>query len=223
MTRTDEYLTEKEMEEMQDRKRRSTIKVLHTVYSILKSMIPSLTQFAKLIRNYHINKEYVKSQQKGNLNLMYEAVMAIAGLVKKIDKKTTDMYTVRTLELYNYIKESLPEISTGNMTADITYNQAKTINTWLSSYDNSAKKIDLSKDNFVLYFDHEAILEQYKEQQRIKDQYGLDTNNLSKYKNGTFSGIDKISINGDSLLYTDSRLPMNSSQIIEAMSKLKRN
>lgn len=222
MTITEEMVTEKQMEDMEDRKRRSTIKVLHTVYSILKKMIPSLTKLAKLIRNYRINKEWVKSNQKSNLYLMYEAAMKLLGLTKKIDTKTNSLYTVRTLELYEYIKSDMPDIETVNMTTEISYNQAKQINTWLYSFDKTATKIDLSKDIITLFFDYDSITEQLNERNRIKDSYGIDAKNKSKHRNGSFDGINKLVRNGTDILYTDSRLPMNSSQIIEVLTYRKR-
>lgn len=225
-TITEEYMTEQQMDKYDKRKRRSTIKVLHTAYSILKSLVPKLTELAKLIRNYRINKEYVKSQQRSNLYLMFEAAMYLRGLVKKVSgDSSSTLYTVRTLELYEYINTGLDGIDTGGMTSEISYSQAKNINSWLNTFDKSASKIDLSKDKIILFFDHDTLKELQAEKERLKNQYGLSDNligKLSSRPNGSLSGISKIEINGNDILYSDSILPLNSSEIIEQMSKTKR-
>lgn len=225
-TISEEYMTERQMEEYEKRKRKSTIKVLHTAYSILKKLIPDLTKLAKLIRNYRINKEYVKSQQRSNLYLMYEAVMYAKGLINKIDgNDSVTLYTVRTLELYDYIKENVSDINTSQMTSEISYSDAKNINSWLNTFDKSSTKIDLSKDKIMLFFDYDTLKELQKERNRLKDEYGFTDDiigTISTHKNGTFNGISKLERNGNDWLYTNSLLPMNESQIIETISKLKK-
>lgn len=210
-------------EEINKRQRRSTIKVLHTAYSILKSLVPSLRQFAKLLDNYHTNKEYVKSQQKSNLGLMFEAVMAVYGYAKKLFKKDVALYTVRTVKLYDYIQNNT-KINTSDTTTEISHNDAKIINKWLEKNDSSALKVDTSKDIIQLFFDMESINAERLEIERLKELGLTDRliGNTAINGNGTFNNLPKIIDNGDSFLIADSNLPLNMSQIVETMSHLKK-
>lgn len=217
--RDEVYKSEEEIEASQ---RRSTIKILHTAYSILKSLIPNLTLLAQLIDNYHTNKEYVKSQQKSNIGLMFEAAMSIYGYVNKLLKKDVCLYTVRTVKLYDYVKTL--GIKTSETTVEISKDNAKTINYWLSLNDGAAPKIDTSKDSIKLFFDMDAINAERAEIERLREM-GLTDNligNTGLYTNGTFNNINKIIDNGDSYLIADSNLPLNDSQIVELMSKSKK-
>lgn len=209
--------------EINERQRRSTIKVLHTAYSVLKALVPSLTQLAKLIDNYHTNKEYVKSQQKSNIGLMFEAAMALYGYTKKLFKKDSTLYTVRTVKLYDYIQQKT-KINTSEATTDISHSDAKKINNWLIDNDRGAPKIDISKDIIQLFFDMASINAERAEIDRLRS-LGLTDNligNTAKNGNGTFNNLPNIIDNGDSYLIADSNLPVNMSQIVETMSTLKR-
>lgn len=69
LSRTEESTTDPNKVREQ---KRNTIKLLHTVYSMLKALLGPLNLFIVLISNYQENKKYVRSKQDDNLAVLIQ-------------------------------------------------------------------------------------------------------------------------------------------------------
>ena len=111
--------SKKQIDKERTETRRNTISLLHTVFSVLKNIVPQLSIIATLIQNYKTNKAYALSRSKDNLFQLFKEAMRKLGLDKSVklgvnpDGTTmTAMYTVRTLELYDNSLNFFLSIST---------------------------------------------------------------------------------------------------------------
>ena len=229
----EEMKSKKQIDKERTETRRNTIALLHTVFSVLKNIVPQLSIIATLIQNYKTNKAYALSRSKDNLFQLFKEAMRKLGLDKSVklgvnpDGTTmTAMYTVRTLELYNYVKNSLKILNTGGESAVQIYrNEAKRINTWLRNNDPGALSCP-EEDKVLLFIDYNSINLEQECVRRIEQRYGnnIDENLKKKLikdctnkKNGTTDGMENIEIVDDEIIYTDSSLPRMGSQIMMAM------
>lgn len=169
----EEMLSKEEVDKRRNETRRNTIALLHSLYSILKALWPQLKQFATLTEWYRKNKAYARSKSKENLFQIYAEVMKKLGFSKEIkfgksisDSYTIEdymyelpycIYTVRTLALYNFLKNSIYLIDGNSSTYDVDVRYAKVINDWLDINDRGSIHADGSKGKLVLFVDYAAI------------------------------------------------------------------
>ena len=99
-------------DKINEERKRNTIKLLHTLYSILKSFIGPFKLYIILMTNYKTNKAYVRSNQDENLVALMMQALEKLGFGSSMPKKSTDpdgnpiendMYTVRSIALYEYV------------------------------------------------------------------------------------------------------------------------
>ena len=228
--------TQVSQEKNQQEKKRNTIKLLHTLYSIVKSFIGPFKLYIILVNNYKTNKAYVRSNQDQNLvQLMMEALDRL-GLTSSMPKHTTtpdgkpvtnDMYTVRSISLYEYVTNTMHIKFNQAMSTVLNENQKEQINEWLARNDKNAR--ELKRDAQTrLFIDWESLKQQ---QECLKKRYNeykgaAPENTIKKVfinecakTNGSFDGMDLIEQVGDSFVYSDSTLPRLPSQIMMANSK----
>ena len=103
---------------------RNTIALLHTLFSILKSIVGPLNILITLISNYKINKAYAQEKHQDNLITCFMDAMAKLGLTNKsrTDGRSPNnarLYPVRTLKLYNYVIGTLKVKMDGPATSEI--------------------------------------------------------------------------------------------------------
>ena len=216
------------------RKRRNTIALLHNAFAMLKTVVPMMKELATLISNYKTNKAFVKSQSSININVLYREVMEKLGFDKSIDISpsfdeetgTTGnaMYPVRTYRLFKYISDELRLIRNGEVTRVISSVECELINEWIDKNDSESLHIDTSKNN-TLYIDYESINEQMNcinekrkslSQLIDEDMIDLFIDCDIKYHDGTFNHLSNVEILGDTIIYSDSRLPRMGSEILMA-------
>jgi len=81
------------------------------VVQLLKVFMPIVTALKfimHLLENYKINKEYVRTKQhKDLLSALRDAAQLILGLGKKLSLATTNFYTIRTKNSYEWCKNNL--------------------------------------------------------------------------------------------------------------------
>lgn len=224
--------TEEQIMQKRATTRRNTIKLLHTVFSMLKSIFPILKEVAVLIQNYKINKAYCQQKSKDNVFALFKELMNKLSLNKHIQTdvpdsqgRLTSMYTVRTLSLYNYLKDELRiDIKSDTVTYNVTDYQVKEIDRWLKNNDKSATPIETDK-NIVLFIDFKSISDEstcLKEKyQRLSTAMSVETMEMFskscvQNKNGTFEGIDNIEIDDNNIFYSEKYLPRMPSQILMA-------
>ena len=207
---------------------RNTIDILHTAFSILKSLVGPLDTLIVLISNYQTNKEYVRHAHMENLVTCFLDAMKYLGLNNKTsaDGKTPSeprLYTVRTVGLYRHVTEKLNITMSGDVTSELlTYDEMTNINEWLKTNEPQASQIN-TEGYTKLFIDMDSILEEMRCLENLKQElesvFGpgsenliTDTSDCQKI-DGTFDNIDKIEMCGDMIAYADSLLPRLPSQI----------
>ena len=201
---------------------RNTIDILHTAFSILKSLVGPLDTLIVLISNYQTNKEYVRHAHMENLVTCFLDAMKYLGLNNKTSAngKTPSesrLYTVRTVGLYRHITEKLNITMSGDVTSELlTYDEMTNINEWLKTNEPQASQIN-TEGYTKLFIDMDSILEEMRCLENLKQElesvFGpgsenliTDTSDCQKI-DGTFDNIDKIEMCGDMIAYADSLLP----------------
>lgn len=218
--------------------RRNTIALLHTAYSILKSMMPVLSKFAVLIENYKINKAYVRGGSRQNLFQLYEEVMQKLGFNKSMEMGSyvgddgaehpiRTIYTIRTLSLFNFIK-SLGLVKEGIVQFNISREDAVRINRKITELDDGSLKIDTTAQLIMLFIDYAGIRDEMQCRELRKDELGrlMDESLVdvyidcqSKYKNGTFDNMENMEKVGNKIIYSDRNAPRMPSQILLAQMR----
>ena len=223
-------------DKINEERKRNTIKLLHTLYSILKAFVGPFKLYVILINNYKTNKAYVRSQQDANLVLLMQEALAKLGFRKSLPKKTVDaegnvvnndIYVIRTLGLYEYVTQELYIWFADAMSEPISDVQKEKINEWLAVNDPTAREIEDDKVT-RLFIDNDSLEEQRRCLEAKRHEY-LDVAPMSVIRqlfekdcakvNGTFDGMDLIEQVGDQFIYADSKLPRLPSQIMSAKSK----
>lgn len=215
--------------------RRNTIALLHTLFSIIKTINPLLETLATLVNNYKTNKAYAASKSQENLYQLYKECMNKLGFNKSKEFSADGgsgnpadvIYTVRTYQLYMFLKNDMRIIDDSTTIKDISVSDAIEINKWLDVHDSVSAKVNESQPS-QLYIDYTSIKDQInciKEQTEELSQV-LDTNLLdtfvsctSKYRNGTFEDLENIEIVGNTIIYSDRNLPRMGSQILMAQMR----
>lgn len=215
--------------------RRNTIALLHTLFSIIKSINPLLKTLATLVQNYKTNKAYAASKSQENLYQLYKECMKKLGLDKSkeftansVSGNPSDViYTVRTYQLYMFLRNDMRLIDDGTTIKDISVSDAIEINKWLDIHDSASAKVNMTQPS-QLYIDYASINEQInciKEQTEELSQV-LDTNLVdafvsctAKYRNGTFEDLENMEIVGNTIIYSDKNLPRMGSQILMAQMR----
>ena len=211
--------------------RRNTIAILHTAFSILKSMVGVLQPLMILVNNYKINKAYARSKHDENLVTCFMDALSYLGMGKKSNMNgdspsSPRLYTVRTYALYRQVVAKMHIRINGAESDLITDDQKRSINKWLKDNEPAAKQIP-DGGYTKLYIDMDSILEEQacKEeiQQELLATFGPGAENISFNMDtcikvdGTFDGIDNIEMVGDYVIYSDSTLPRLPSQIMWAI------
>lgn len=215
-------------------KRRNTIALLHTAFSILKTVLPLMKELATLVSNYKTNKAFVKSKSSININTLYREVLEKLGFNKSIDTTTVydsetgisgdAMYPVRTYQLYRYIVDSLGIIKEGEVVKEIDSIYCEQINEWIDKNDKDSLHIDLEKNN-TLYIDYDSINEQINcinekrkslSQLLNEDMIDLFVDCDIRYHNGSFEHLGNVEILGNVIMFSDSSLPRLGSEIMMA-------
>ena len=223
-------------EEVQKKKpdgetRRNTIAILHTAFSILKSMVGVLQPLMVLINNYKINKAYARSKHDENLITCFMDALSYLGMGKKSNMNgdspsSPRLYTVRTYALYRHVAAKMHIRINGAESDLITDDQKRDINSWLKNNEPSAKTIP-DGGYTKLYIDMDSILQEQECKEEIQQEllatFGPGAENISfnmdtcMKVDGTFDGIDNIEMVGDYIVYSDSTLPRLPSQIMWAI------
>lgn len=217
-------------------KKRNTIKLLHTLYSILKSFIGPFKLYITLVNNYKINKAYVRANHDQNLFVLMQEALAKLGLEKRMPKSSVDsdgnpvkndIYTIRTIPMRNYVTRTLGIKFSDTMSGTLTYDQKEQMNRWIDENDPQSRKVDM-ESNTTLFLDAESIRTQqecidskYNEYGQVASMDAIENIFSKKCEkpNGTFDGIDNIEQVGDMFVYSDSTLPRLPSQLMSAKSK----
>jgi hypothetical protein len=223
-------------EEVQKKKpdgetRRNTIAILHTAFSILKSMVGVLQPLMVLINNYKINKAYARSKHDENLITCFMDALSYLGMGKKSNMNgdspsSPRLYTVRTYALYRHVAAKMHIRINGAESDLITDDQKRDINSWLKNNEPAAKTIP-DGGYTKLYIDMDSILQEQECKEEIQQEllatFGPGAENISfnmdtcMKVDGTFDGIDNIEMVGDYIVYSDSTLPRLPSQIMWAI------
>lgn len=235
----DEVMTAAQMEKSKKETRRNTIALLHTAFSVVKALFPPLKEMAKLIQNYKENKAYVRSKHNDNLITLFMDALNKLGFNKKAKRGgsssngsgsggTSTMYTVRTYELYQFIK-SEGIVRGGAATEEINIQEVNAINDWLDKNDPTVERIDSSASTVVLYIDYDGIEEYLKcVREQTQALKGLVSDEelaralvdcKSGHRNGTFEGLSNVEVVDDEIMYSDLKLPRYPSQILTFFSK----
>ena len=152
-------------DKINEERKRNTIKLLHTLYSILKSFIGPFKLYIILMTNYKTNKAYVRSNQDENLVLLMMQALEKLGFGSSMPKKTTDadgnpiendMYTIRSLALYEYVTQDMNIHFDNAMSAPLDDSQKEQINEWLARNDREAREIERDKVT-RLFIDWESL------------------------------------------------------------------
>ena len=223
-------------DKINEERKRNTIKLLHTLYSILKSFIRPFKLYIILMTNYKTNKAYVRSNQDENLAALMMQALEKLGFGSSMPKKTTDsdgnpiendMYTIRSLALYEYVTQDMHIHFDNAMSAPINDSQKEQINEWLARNDREARETERDKVT-RLFIDWESLNQQQEcLKKKYEEYYGAAPESVIKQVfagecakvNGTFDGMDLIEQVGNSFVYSDSKLPRLPSQIMMARSK----
>lgn len=228
-----EVIQERQKKNPDEKTRRNTIQLLHTIFSILKPLLPQLKTLMTLIRNYKTNKAYVRSHQDENLFAVFKDALAKLGFNKEEKMDGSDspngqpntLYTIRTNGLYQHLMHEYPDMDFDGITTRGIIEQVvkEEMNRWLRENDPDSLQID-TKANVKLFIDFDSIEYEQKciqEKRRLlgnlwNDELMAQAVAECKKINGTFDGIDKIEMVGNSLVYSNSRLPRLPSQILMA-------
>ena len=215
--------------------RRNTIALLHTLFSIIKTINPLLETLATLVNNYKTNKAYAASKSQENLYQLYKECMNKLGFNKSKEFSADGgsgnpadvIYTVRTYQLYMFLKNDMRIIDDSTTIKDISISDAIKINKWLDVHDSVSTKVNESQPS-QLYIDYTSIKDQInciKEQTEELSQV-LDTNLVdtfvsctARYRNGTFEDLENMEIVGNTIIYSDKNLPRMGSQILMAQMR----
>lgn len=228
-----EVIQEQQKKKPDVKTRRNTIQLLHTIFSILKPLLPQLKTLMILIRNYKTNKAYVRSHQDENLFAVFKDALKKLGFDKeeKMDGSNSPnglpntLYTIRTAGLYQHLMQEYPDMEFDGITTRGIIDQVvkEEMNRWLREHDPDSLQID-SNSNVKFFVDFDSINYEKKcieEKERLLGNLWneeLMSQAVAECKkiNGTFDGIDKIEMVGDSLVYSNSELPRLPSQILMA-------
>ena len=208
-------------------RKRPTLQLVHELFGILQEFFPILKIIITLVSNYKINKAKVQNNSKGNLFGMIRFIAKVANLAQSINLDTKNFYTVRTLKTYHYINQKIK--STDSSVNDLYLNNEETISLYTFLKENNLDTTNINtKLDTMIYFDMDSINEQQTEFNETVDTatgfFGEDTSLFvtypeSKYKDGTIMGLDKIQQAGNEIYYTNSSLPVISSQIMRSYGK----
>ena len=152
-------------DKINEERKRNTIKLLHTLYSILKSFIGPFKLYIILMTNYRTNKAYVRSNHDENLILLMMQALEKLGFGSSMPKKTTDtagnpiendIYTIRSLALYEYVTQDMYIHFDNAMSAPLDDSQKEQINEWLARNDREAREIERDKVT-RLFIDWESL------------------------------------------------------------------
>lgn len=231
--------TYRNKEDVMREKKRNTIKLLHTLYSIIKTVVPPLKILIVLIANYKENKAYVRSNQEEALGIIVADALKRLGFNKELDSKgdyigpdgkpaKKSVFPIRSLAFKEFI-DSL-EIPFSNDVLSMRpcmESEIKQINVWLAKNDNNAPLIESGSTTY-LFIDLDALAE---ERECIRKRAALIADVASQEDvarllgmscaeiNGTFNGITKLETVGNKIIYTASELPRLPSQIMMARMK----
>ena len=139
------------------------------------------------------------------------------------------MYPVRTLDLYNYVTiEMRVKMESDSRSSLLTEGEKQKINTWLKRNDKEAPLIQLNGYS-KLFIDYGSIEEEKRCRERLlkelNAQFGPGAENILKgadacrKTNGIFGQMDNMEQIGEYVIFSDSKLPRQSSQILEARQK----
>ena len=142
---------------------------------------------------------------------------------------TAKMYPVRTLDLYNYVTNDIKvKMESDSRSELLSDDQKRQINSWLKRNDKEAPLVE-TKGYVKLFIDHGSVEEERKCREKLREelltQFGPGAENISrnadacKKTNGIFGQMDNLEVIGDYVMFSDSRLPRQSSQILEARQK----
>ena len=229
-----EEIKEWQSEKADKDSKRSTIAVLHTIFSVLKNLLGVLKPLIILINNYQINKEYAMRKHSENLVECFMDALKHLGLgeSQRCDGNSptsAKMYPVRTVDLYDYVTYKLRVKMESDSRSELLTESEKTkINVWLKLNDEEAPLVEM-KCYTKLFIDHGSIEEERKCRERLLEELtreiGPGAENLikgadaCKKVNGIFGQMDNLEQIGDYVIYSDSKLPRQTSQILEARQK----
>ena len=163
--------TYRNKEDVMREKKRNTIKLLHTLYSIIKTVVPPLKILIVLIANYKENKAYVRSNQEEALGIIVADALKRLGFDKELDSKgdyigpdgkpaKKSVFPIRSLAFKEFI-DSL-EIPFGDDVLSMRpcmESEIKKINIWLTKNDKDAPLIEFGSTTY-LFIDLDALAEE---------------------------------------------------------------
>lgn len=120
LTRSEE--STKDPDKVREQKR-NTIKLLHTAYSIIKSVMGPLNLFIVLISNYKINKAYVREKHDDNLFVLFQQALGKLGMdksMKPVDGQKAEecLYPVRSVSMLTFVDETMQITFSGTLSRE---------------------------------------------------------------------------------------------------------
>ena len=152
------------------------------IVKILQALLPVveiIKVICKLLQNYMINKEFVRTKQHVDLlNATREAAQFVMGLKDIIELKDTNFFTIRTQKMADWAADTFRKNPDENGTITINIIETTKLNTYCAiNFIRPECPLDLRKGTTLYY-----------------DKWGIENGG---YNDGTTQGLDNIEINRD--------------------------
>ena len=161
------------------------------IIKILQALLPVveiIKVVCKLLQNYMINKEFVRTKQHVDLlNATREAAQFVMGLKDIIELKDTNFFTIRTQKMADWAADTFRKNPDENGIVTINIIGTTKLNTYCAiNFIRPECPLDLKKGTTLYY-----------------DKWGIEN---GRYNDGTTRGLDNIEINRDlGEVYYDSK------------------
>lgn len=152
------------------------------IIKILQALLPVveiIKVICKLLQNYMINKEFVRTKQHVDLlDATREAAQFVMGLKDIIELKDTNFFTIRTQKMADWAADTFGKKPDENGTITINIIGTTKLNTYCAiNFIRPEYPLDLRKGTTLYY-----------------DKWGIENGG---YNDGTTQGLDNIEINRD--------------------------
>lgn len=156
--------------------------VFDPIIKILQALLPVveiIKVICKLLQNYMINKEFVRTKQHVDLlDATREAAQFVIGLKDIIELKDTNFFTIRTQKMADWAADTFGKKPDENGTITINIIGTTKLNTYCAiNFIRPEYPLDLRKGTTLYY-----------------DKWGIENGG---YNDGTTQGLDNIEINRD--------------------------
>ena len=156
--------------------------IFDPIIKILQALLPVveiIKVVCKLLQNYMINKEFVRTKQHVDLaNALRDAAQFVMGLKDIIELKDTNFFTIRTQKMADWAADTFGKKPDENGTITINIIGTTRLNTYCAiNFIRPECPLDLRKGTILYY-----------------DKWGIENGG---YNDGTTQGLDNIEINRD--------------------------